>query len=330
MPPVSPGPHFLGIGAQRAGTTWLYANLSAQPGIWMPPVKELHYFDEKAHVGTGFLVSRLFGRREVDRRWRRQLGTQWRSWRRQKRRPTRWELRYLLGRPSDTWYLTLFRRGDRPVTGEITPNYMILDPADLEHLRRLLPDARIILMVRNPIERAWSSSMMMTGDGSSPEAAAIVERERSQRQTDYLGALDRWRRCFPAERIYVGFMEDVIRQPEELLSGICRFLGVAEAGKFRRAGKVIHQGSVSTMPAAMAGRLAEMYAPLARDMAGRFGGYAGFWAFCADRLQAVAGGDKEVGYPFCQTPLWEEWLAAGGQPPEGLQSGTLDQVDRGR
>ena len=38
-------PGFLCIGAQKAGTTWLLAQLKSHPGIWMPPVKELQYFD---------------------------------------------------------------------------------------------------------------------------------------------------------------------------------------------------------------------------------------------------------------------------------------------
>src|SRR5947207_15861690 len=38
-------PDFLGIGAARAGTTWLHSNLRRHPQIWLPPVKELHYFD---------------------------------------------------------------------------------------------------------------------------------------------------------------------------------------------------------------------------------------------------------------------------------------------
>ena len=42
-------PDFLGIGAQKAGTTWLGRNLQAHPEVWMPRVKEVHYFDEKIH-----------------------------------------------------------------------------------------------------------------------------------------------------------------------------------------------------------------------------------------------------------------------------------------
>ena len=38
-------PDFIGIGAQKAGTTWLYDMLAQNPSIWLPPLKEVHYFD---------------------------------------------------------------------------------------------------------------------------------------------------------------------------------------------------------------------------------------------------------------------------------------------
>src|ERR1700749_4313420 len=38
-------PDFLCIGAQKAGTTWLDSNLRRHPDVWLPPLKELHYFN---------------------------------------------------------------------------------------------------------------------------------------------------------------------------------------------------------------------------------------------------------------------------------------------
>src|SRR2546423_15689927 len=42
------GPDFICIGAQKAGTGWLYEQLRNHPDFWMPPMKELHYFDRFA------------------------------------------------------------------------------------------------------------------------------------------------------------------------------------------------------------------------------------------------------------------------------------------
>src|SRR5215471_4218872 len=38
-------PDFLCVGAQKAGTSWLYQQLEPHPDFWMPPLKELHYLD---------------------------------------------------------------------------------------------------------------------------------------------------------------------------------------------------------------------------------------------------------------------------------------------
>src|SRR5438309_7414307 len=43
-------PDFLCVGAQKAGTTWLYRELESHPDFWMPPLKELHYFDQLSRV----------------------------------------------------------------------------------------------------------------------------------------------------------------------------------------------------------------------------------------------------------------------------------------
>ena len=60
------GPDFLCIGAQKAGTGWLYEQLRHHPDFWMPPMKELHYFDRIAAQPN---VNRSLGRprKEEDR-----------------------------------------------------------------------------------------------------------------------------------------------------------------------------------------------------------------------------------------------------------------------
>src|SRR5690606_22338115 len=71
-----------------------------------------------------------------------------------------WLLRYLLLPRTDAWYASLFRScGDR-VAGDITPAYSILGPAEVAHVARLMPAAMIILILRDPVERAWSHARM--------------------------------------------------------------------------------------------------------------------------------------------------------------------------
>ena len=43
-------PDFLCVGVHKGGTTWLYQQLESHPDFWMPPLKELHYFDQLSFV----------------------------------------------------------------------------------------------------------------------------------------------------------------------------------------------------------------------------------------------------------------------------------------
>ena len=52
-------PDFLCIGAQKAGTTWLYDNLKKHPDLGLPDVKELHYFDSRERILNHNLLRRL-------------------------------------------------------------------------------------------------------------------------------------------------------------------------------------------------------------------------------------------------------------------------------
>src|SRR5678815_3591458 len=44
------GPDFLCVGVHKGGTTWLYQQFDSHPDFWMPPLKELHYFDQLSRV----------------------------------------------------------------------------------------------------------------------------------------------------------------------------------------------------------------------------------------------------------------------------------------
>ena len=54
-------PNFIGIGVQRAATTWLYNCLSEHPQVFMPPEKEIHYFDIHFEKGVDWYASHFSG-----------------------------------------------------------------------------------------------------------------------------------------------------------------------------------------------------------------------------------------------------------------------------
>jgi hypothetical protein len=205
---------FLCIGAQKAGTSWLWANLRQHPDIWLPPLKELHYFDRR----DDGLWERLTHPRTVYRNARRELlsSALGLRWLRGDAKELGWYARYLLGRRNDAWYRSLFAPAAGRTTGDITPRYSVLPDASVAHAARALPDARIVYLIRNPVERAWSN-LKMGADryGGSESWSGEDLRERVLRRSGviamgrYLENLERWERHFPPERILVGFFDEI-------------------------------------------------------------------------------------------------------------------------
>jgi hypothetical protein len=329
-------PEFLIIGAQKAGTTWLHRNLQAHPQIWMPKEKELHYFDEKLAAETS-LRSKLWGKRAMDERWRRQVRRQFSRYSKFSPSDIAWDLRYFLGPWNDSWYASLFTQGHGKTVGETTPDYSVLERKQIAHVREIMPDARIVFMMRNPIERAWSQSLMDVrernlDDVSDEEFHRHFEGKRSRMFTDYLGTLTNWGSYFPKDQVFIGFLEDIHFYPNRLLSRLYRFLGVDPSADYRVIKRKIHSRDVETMPTRLAVRLAESYLGDAEALEERFGGYASFWHFGARRLVEDPPEGERIAYPLWESELWEEWVRETGQSPAPgsrearPQSGPLSSV----
>jgi hypothetical protein len=327
-------PDFIGIGAQKAGTTWLGRNLQAHPELWMPRLKEVHYFDEKIHEPKNAplrLARRVFGGGAANRRWRSQVG------RRTKKHLEKfsgedfwWDLKYYAGAPNDGWYASLFEPGRGRMVGEITPAYSTLDRDVVARVHGLMADAKIILMMRNPMERVWSQTVMSFDRGKDRSIDAATEEELlrhfggegARRRTDYLRTLETWGAFYPPERIFVGFLEDVHFFPEELLRAVYGFLGVDPSFEPPRADSKVHTRSTGSAPARPMAHLARSYLAENAALERRFGGYASFWRFCAERLSEEPP-DGSVVYPLWGSPLWEEW---GGPRKARPQSGPLPSL----
>jgi len=326
-------PDFLIIGAQKAGTTWLHRNLQAHPQIWMPKEKELHYFDEKLGATTS-LRSKFWGGRVMDERWRRQVRRQISRYPKVSASDLAWDLRYFLGSWSDEWYASLFAQGRGRTVGETTPDYSVLGRKRVAHVREIMPEAKIVFMMRNPLERAWSQSLMDVRerdleDVTNEEFYRHFESRRSRMFTDYLKTLKTWDAFFPREQIFVGFLEDIHFYPNRLLARVYRFLGVDASVDYKVIRRKIHSRDVETMPTRLAVRLAEAYLEDAKALEGRFGGYASFWRYSAQRLVEDPPEEESIAYPLWESTLWKDWVRESGLSPApgsreaGAQSGPL-------
>ena len=138
-------------------------------------------------------------------------------------------------------YLALF--ADAPpdvLVGESTPLYLA-DPAALLRIKTVKPDAKLIAVVRDPVDRAYSNWMHLWSDGLEPEADFVtaVAMEDARRRRGWapfwryrsLGLYGRQlahaHTLFPSEQVHVLRYGDLVESPEQTLGAVWDFLGVA-------------------------------------------------------------------------------------------------------
>jgi hypothetical protein len=184
------------------------------------------------------------------------------------------------------WYLGLFPATLPPgvVTGEATP-YALFHPLAAQRLRSVAPDAKVIVLLRNPLERAYSQYAMerARGDESLDIAAAFdAEPVRLAGEEDrlladptyvshnhkhysyvargeYLRQLQRWRKAFPPDRLLVLRSEDLYAHPAETFTRVTSFLGIDS--QVEMPFTVHNRSDAPPIDPALRKRLAEHFAP---------------------------------------------------------------------
>jgi hypothetical protein len=203
-------PDFFIVGAPKSGTTALHAALEGHPELFLSPVKEPKFFlcdgPPPPFCGPGDAHSR--------REW---------VWRRED-------------------YERLF--DDAPpgaLRGESTAFYL----EDSEAHRRIaeaVPAARLIMVLRDPVDRAYSNWAHLWADGLEPEPDFLTAcgREAERRAAGwapiwryvetgrYGGQIRHLRTLFSDDQLHIIRYKDLVDEPRATLDGVCRFLGVEE------------------------------------------------------------------------------------------------------
>jgi hypothetical protein len=230
-------PDILCIGAQKAGTTWLYEVMKCHHEIEVPFIKEIHYFDNtwpetKLCRNIG-LYRRFFDSKFYNKQWRRHLFIFVKHFIRQRNlKMIPWGWHYFFNRRNDNWYGKLFL-GSSSYSIDITPTYGILEEEKVKHIKNLIPDAKIILIMRNPIDRSWSHARMQLLRRAKKSIKSIKNEEfidffNSERcllNSDYPRMIRIWEKYFKGQ-IHYDFYEEFLTNKENFLARIYNFIGV--------------------------------------------------------------------------------------------------------
>jgi hypothetical protein len=207
-------PGYLIAGAMRAGTTALHTYLVTHPAIGRSTAKEIHYFSLNYHRGPAWYRGHF---------------------------PTRLLQQYVK-----------HRYGLELISGEATPYYMF-HPQAPYRIASLLPDVKLIIVLRNPVDRAYSHFMLARKIGVEPlpsfEEALAAEPQRLAGEVEkmsddpcyrshshwllayvmrgmYIDQLERLHSLFPEKHILVLTSEELLLDPAAVHGRVLQFLGL--------------------------------------------------------------------------------------------------------
>jgi len=233
------------VGAQKAGTSWLHSYFGKHPEIHVPACKELHYFDNLMGPEKG----NVHKQRQTQLTRKRPAGFLGTSKTKMKF-PSREYSQALIdmheceqGDHSSYKKVLCDGMDDQNVVADITPSYSVLGAPELEVMLNVSPNTRFLYILRDPIERMWSSLRMIfvarkkahskfPNDFPDPSLYEMAHKlvhkgahKRIVRRSDYARYLTALVDVVPQERRHIVFYEELFSQ--DVLDQISGFLGVS-------------------------------------------------------------------------------------------------------
>lgn len=260
------GPDFYVLGPPRTATTWMAHHLGRNPHIWMPPVKELHYFDVQKTSG----VDNKYRNAHLRQLSKKQDMTPESYVKAIKSHKSSWPKLYLTKQRSDEWYLSLFDKAEGRVCGEATPTYIRLPEEDISTILEMNPNAKFILMVRHPLFRMLSLiGKMLRDEGKSIETVSEAElvQMASSNAGIYTGNVPRWEARLRPSQLLTLWYEDVQFKGSIVLQRTANFLGVPAprswngAEHVERARNASPEWDMSAIPVSARKQILEQAAP---------------------------------------------------------------------
>lgn len=233
-------PDFLGIGAQKAGTTWMSQMLSQHPEIWAPPFKEVQFFNHryvKEHrdwLPWHFKRAKQNIQKRFDAKGEEMPADMATYLERVTREPMF----------TNQWYKLVFAPAPQgSKTLDVTPEYSTLPEEGLDFVAKFLPDAKFIYIIRHPVDRAISQlKMNLTRAKRKPDSVqgwieAVQDPVLTDRG-DYQTYVPRWNARFGPERMLYLPFGMIARDPLGFLRRVETFLGLSPFD-YRDVGKKV-------------------------------------------------------------------------------------------
>lgn len=218
----------IGIGAQKAGTTWLWEYLTDHPGIFMSPIKEIHYFDMKyvpeiRPIQEQYFIKRMqhFAQKTTDFKQIRQNEFHYRQLK---------NYLEIFEMKDNEDYLNFFRQrvGKEPVCCEISPGYALLKAEQFSEIYNLHNRVKLMFLMRNPIDRFWSNlrfyEQMFRNFSAQDRFLDALKDSSIVGRTNYIRTIKEIRKSVPQQDLLLLFYENLFSN--SALEQVCNFAGI--------------------------------------------------------------------------------------------------------
>ena len=210
--PLRTLPDFIIIGAMKSGTTSLYNYICEHPCVLPAAYDEVGFFDDNFHLGLNWYRSMFPTKRRIE---------------------------------------DIRRKEGVAITGEDTPFYF-WNPVAAKRIQKLLPNIKLITILRNPIDRAYSEYQdLVSSESNSPSFETFIENEINTRRKDssliteenfeifnqknsyllkgiYVDQLKIWAGLFPKEQIFTLSTENLNSEPITALESVFQYLNLPD------------------------------------------------------------------------------------------------------
>ena len=173
------------------------------------------------------------------------------------------------------WYLKQFQGHEKAVKGDISPSYATLPQYRIQFLHKMIPNLKLIFIIRDPISRAWSDTKfyfkLRYEDPTCYTYDQMLRHMMSEGSLftgDYQACLTRWLSVFPAHQILIAFFDEINKNPVPLIERIFRFLEVPCDIDWSTlpAHQIINAGSPSSLPDMFEPYLYSLYVPRTQEL----------------------------------------------------------------
>lgn len=264
-------PDLICIGAQKAATTWFDNLLRKDSAFYQPWIKELHYFTQIHKSGHEYTTAhRAAGAAKIRKIVRENP--------KHVRAVELIAAADLLERPEvdDDWYGSVFAQAlPGQVCVDTSPSYLQLPEAGVRHLMGLNPAVKLLLFVRDPVDRAWSHIRMNLKKGIIPKEAVefVLSGQRVKQyveNSEYRNSMTLWRKHSAPGQFNVVLYDEVAADPGSVMSRVYGIAGIAPPKASGAVDREVHKGQDMDFPKPLRARLLARLAPQFEFLAAEF------------------------------------------------------------